>query len=179
MNFDKNTGIIEMFMESLGKEDEGTFTFQLQDGKATNQSSLVLIGDGTNLKAHIHVHICISFIEFVPMTASHFLQCSSSYKRNPSSREKNGIESKVVLFLKLVNSVLNVSNSNIIHHYMASLLHGSIECTYYSVKSTSIVSYVIPDIVHPLFVYYSLLFLHCKVHTSWSISVMKSHLSAV
>uniref|UniRef100_A0A671QW60 M-protein, striated muscle-like n=1 Tax=Sinocyclocheilus anshuiensis TaxID=1608454 RepID=A0A671QW60_9TELE len=45
MNFDKNTGIIEMFMESLGKEDEGTFTFQLQDGKATNQSSLVLIGD--------------------------------------------------------------------------------------------------------------------------------------
>ncbi|XP_051524253.1 M-protein, striated muscle-like isoform X5 [Myxocyprinus asiaticus] len=45
MNFDKNTGIIEMFIESLGKEDEGTFTFQLQDGKATNQSSLVLIGD--------------------------------------------------------------------------------------------------------------------------------------
>ncbi|XP_077058076.1 myomesin-1 isoform X6 [Siphateles boraxobius] len=45
MNFDKNTGIIEMLMESLGKEDEGTFTFQLQDGKATNQSSLVLIGD--------------------------------------------------------------------------------------------------------------------------------------
>uniref|UniRef100_A0A8B9HBV8 Myomesin-1 n=1 Tax=Astyanax mexicanus TaxID=7994 RepID=A0A8B9HBV8_ASTMX len=45
MNFDKNTGIIEMFMESLQKEDEGTFTFQLQDGKATNQSSLVLIGD--------------------------------------------------------------------------------------------------------------------------------------
>ncbi|XP_066537025.1 myomesin-1 [Hoplias malabaricus] len=45
MNFDKNTGIIEMFMESLGKEDEGTYTFQLQDGKATNQSSLVLIGD--------------------------------------------------------------------------------------------------------------------------------------
>ncbi|XP_072543002.1 myomesin-1 [Salminus brasiliensis] len=45
MNFDKNTGIIEMFMESLEKQDEGTFTFQLQDGKATNQSSLVLIGD--------------------------------------------------------------------------------------------------------------------------------------
>ncbi|XP_062850088.1 myomesin-1 isoform X2 [Trichomycterus rosablanca] len=45
MNFDKNTGVIEMFMESLEKVDEGTFTFQLQDGKATNQSSLVLIGD--------------------------------------------------------------------------------------------------------------------------------------
>lgn len=46
MNFDKNTGIIEMIMETLTPQDEGTFTFQLQDGKATNQSSLVLIGDG-------------------------------------------------------------------------------------------------------------------------------------
>lgn len=46
MNFDKNTGVIEMIMESLKPTDEGTFTFQLQDGKATNQSSLVLIGDG-------------------------------------------------------------------------------------------------------------------------------------
>ncbi|XP_071381721.1 myomesin-1 isoform X2 [Centroberyx affinis] len=45
MNFDKNTGVIEMIMESLTTADEGTFTFQLQDGKATNQSSLVLIGD--------------------------------------------------------------------------------------------------------------------------------------
>ncbi|XP_059183327.1 myomesin-1 [Centropristis striata] len=45
MNFDKNTGVIEMIMESLTRADEGTFTFQLQDGKATNQSSLVLIGD--------------------------------------------------------------------------------------------------------------------------------------
>ncbi|TRY58876.1 hypothetical protein DNTS_027465, partial [Danionella cerebrum] len=45
MNFDKNTGIIEMFMDSLSTDDEGTFTFQLQDGKAKNQSSLVLIGD--------------------------------------------------------------------------------------------------------------------------------------
>ncbi|XP_010883730.2 M-protein, striated muscle isoform X4 [Esox lucius] len=45
MNFNKETGVIEMLMESLRPEDEGTFTFQLQDGKATNQSSLVLIGD--------------------------------------------------------------------------------------------------------------------------------------
>ncbi|KAM8823137.1 myomesin-1 isoform 3-T3 [Spinachia spinachia] len=45
MNFDKNTGVIEMIMDSLTPADEGTFTFQLVDGKATNQSSLVLIGD--------------------------------------------------------------------------------------------------------------------------------------
>ncbi|KAM8967470.1 myomesin-1 [Pelodytes ibericus] len=45
MNVDHKTGIVEMIMEKLEDEDEGTFTFQLQDGKATNQSSLVLIGD--------------------------------------------------------------------------------------------------------------------------------------
>ncbi|XP_058490526.1 myomesin-1 isoform X1 [Solea solea] len=45
MNFDKSSGIIEMVMDSLTPADEGTFTFQLKDGKATNQSSLVLIGD--------------------------------------------------------------------------------------------------------------------------------------
>lgn len=52
MNFDKNTGVIEMIMESLTVADEGTFTFQLQDGKATNQSSLVLIGDGGRHSAY-------------------------------------------------------------------------------------------------------------------------------
>uniref|UniRef100_A0A3B5AC19 Myomesin 1 n=1 Tax=Stegastes partitus TaxID=144197 RepID=A0A3B5AC19_9TELE len=41
MNFDKNTGVIEMIMDSLTPADEGTFTFQLLDGKATNQSSLL------------------------------------------------------------------------------------------------------------------------------------------
>lgn len=46
MNFNKDTGVIELIMESLAPADEGTFTFQMQDGKATNQSSLVLIGDG-------------------------------------------------------------------------------------------------------------------------------------
>ncbi|XP_063307582.1 myomesin-1 isoform X1 [Pelobates fuscus] len=45
MHLDPKTGIVEMIMEKLEDEDEGTFTFQLQDGKATNQSSLVLIGD--------------------------------------------------------------------------------------------------------------------------------------
>lgn len=46
MNFDKSTGIIEMFMDSLEVTDEGTFTFNLVDGKATGRTSLVLIGEG-------------------------------------------------------------------------------------------------------------------------------------
>lgn len=46
MNFDKTTGIIEMFMDSLEVTDEGSFTFNLVDGKAKGTTSLVLIGDG-------------------------------------------------------------------------------------------------------------------------------------
>ncbi|KAL6103970.1 uncharacterized protein ACO6RY_13801 [Pungitius sinensis] len=45
VNFNKSTGIIEMFMDSLEISDEGTFTFNLVDGKAKGTTSLVLIGD--------------------------------------------------------------------------------------------------------------------------------------
>uniref|UniRef100_A0A673JYX7 M-protein, striated muscle-like n=1 Tax=Sinocyclocheilus rhinocerous TaxID=307959 RepID=A0A673JYX7_9TELE len=45
MNFNKTTGITEMFMDSLEVTDEGTFTFNLVDGKATGRTSLVLIGE--------------------------------------------------------------------------------------------------------------------------------------
>lgn len=51
MNFDKSTGIIEMFMDSLEVTDEGTFTFNLVDGKAKGTTSLVLIGDGETSNA--------------------------------------------------------------------------------------------------------------------------------
>uniref|UniRef100_A0AAX7U7G1 Myomesin 1a (skelemin) n=1 Tax=Astatotilapia calliptera TaxID=8154 RepID=A0AAX7U7G1_ASTCA len=50
MNFDKSSGIIEMFMDSLEVTDEGTFTFNLVDGKAKGTTSLVLIGDGKELQ---------------------------------------------------------------------------------------------------------------------------------
>ena len=57
MNFDQSTGIIEMFMDSLEVTDEGTFTFDLVDGKAKGTTSLVLIGDGetSNLYSHVDV----------------------------------------------------------------------------------------------------------------------------
>uniref|UniRef100_H2MU89 Myomesin 1a (skelemin) n=1 Tax=Oryzias latipes TaxID=8090 RepID=H2MU89_ORYLA len=45
MNFNKSTGVIEMFMDSLEVTDEGTFTFNLVDGKAKGTTSLVLIGE--------------------------------------------------------------------------------------------------------------------------------------
>lgn len=43
---DKATGIIEMVMDRFTVENEGTYTVQIHDGNAKNQSSLVLIGDG-------------------------------------------------------------------------------------------------------------------------------------
>ncbi|XP_059941943.1 myomesin-2 [Mesoplodon densirostris] len=42
---DKSTGLIEMVMDQFTIENEGTYTVQIRDGKAKNQSSLVLIGD--------------------------------------------------------------------------------------------------------------------------------------
>uniref|UniRef100_UPI00398EE294 myomesin-2 isoform X2 n=1 Tax=Pristiophorus japonicus TaxID=55135 RepID=UPI00398EE294 len=45
ITFDKSTGMIEMVMEQFTSKNEGTYTVQIEDGKAKNQSSLVLIGD--------------------------------------------------------------------------------------------------------------------------------------
>uniref|UniRef100_A0A672VDV6 Myomesin 2 n=1 Tax=Strigops habroptila TaxID=2489341 RepID=A0A672VDV6_STRHB len=42
---DRSNGIIEMVMDQFTIDNEGTYTVQIQDGKAKNQSSLVLIGD--------------------------------------------------------------------------------------------------------------------------------------
>uniref|UniRef100_W5NJL7 Myomesin 2a n=1 Tax=Lepisosteus oculatus TaxID=7918 RepID=W5NJL7_LEPOC len=42
---DISTGIIEMVMDKFTSQSEGTYTVQIQDGKAKNQSALVLIGD--------------------------------------------------------------------------------------------------------------------------------------
>uniref|UniRef100_A0A8C2T9J5 Myomesin 2 n=1 Tax=Coturnix japonica TaxID=93934 RepID=A0A8C2T9J5_COTJA len=42
---DHANGIIEMVMDKFTIDNEGTYTVQIQDGKAKNQSSLVLIGD--------------------------------------------------------------------------------------------------------------------------------------
>ncbi|XP_029451613.1 myomesin-2 isoform X2 [Rhinatrema bivittatum] len=45
IKYDKSTGIIEMVMDKFTAENQGTYTVQIQDGKAKSQSSLVLIGD--------------------------------------------------------------------------------------------------------------------------------------
>ena len=64
MNFDKTTGIIEMYMDSLEVTDEGTFTFNLVDGKAKGTTSLVLIGDGkiSKLTSDFHIYVALTCI---------------------------------------------------------------------------------------------------------------------
>lgn len=43
------TGIIQMTVEQFTRANEGTYTVQINDGKAKTQSSLVLVGDGEDV----------------------------------------------------------------------------------------------------------------------------------
>lgn len=43
------TGIIQMTVEQFTRANEGTYTVQINDGKAKTQSSLVLVGDGEDI----------------------------------------------------------------------------------------------------------------------------------
>ncbi|XP_067862773.1 myomesin-3 [Heptranchias perlo] len=45
INFDKANGIIEMIIQNFSEEDQGSYTAQLQDGKAKGQFTLVLIDE--------------------------------------------------------------------------------------------------------------------------------------
>ncbi|XP_078094440.1 myomesin-2-like [Mustelus asterias] len=45
INFDKANGIIEIIIPNFSENDEGSYTAQLQDGKAKGQFTLVLIAD--------------------------------------------------------------------------------------------------------------------------------------
>lgn len=45
-----------MVMDRFTIDNEGTYTVQIQDGKAKSQSSLVLIGDGTLCGRSLYVH---------------------------------------------------------------------------------------------------------------------------
>lgn len=46
ISHDAAAGIIEMTVDNFTRASEGTYTVQIQDGRAKTQSSLVLVGDG-------------------------------------------------------------------------------------------------------------------------------------
>ncbi|XP_060756301.1 myomesin-3 [Neoarius graeffei] len=45
INFDKANGLVEILFDQLSKEDEGSYTAQLKDGRAKNQFTLVLVDE--------------------------------------------------------------------------------------------------------------------------------------
>uniref|UniRef100_A0AAY4BH32 Myomesin 3 n=1 Tax=Denticeps clupeoides TaxID=299321 RepID=A0AAY4BH32_9TELE len=45
INFDKANGLVEIQFEQLAREDEGSYTAQLRDGRAKNQFTLVLVDE--------------------------------------------------------------------------------------------------------------------------------------
>ncbi|KAB0391255.1 hypothetical protein E2I00_014103, partial [Balaenoptera physalus] len=93
MHIDQSTGIIEMFMEKLQYEDEGTYTFQIQDGRATGHSTLVLIGDGKGSVKQYLEDFATPFNANTPSHESdHFIKSS---RKKLNSSVKNGSGNKV------------------------------------------------------------------------------------
>lgn len=45
VNFDKASGLLEILLDQLAKEDEGSYTAQLRDGRAKNQFTLVFVDE--------------------------------------------------------------------------------------------------------------------------------------
>lgn len=51
INFDREKGLVEVIIQELSEDDKGSYTAQLQDGKAKNQITLALVDDGQLLPA--------------------------------------------------------------------------------------------------------------------------------
>lgn len=43
INLDRTKGLVEILFEQLSREDEGSYTAQLRDGRAKNQFTLVFV----------------------------------------------------------------------------------------------------------------------------------------
>lgn len=49
INFNKAEGLVEILFDQLSSEDEGSYTAQLQDGRAKNQFTLVFVDDSESV----------------------------------------------------------------------------------------------------------------------------------
>uniref|UniRef100_A0A8C5MXJ4 Myomesin 3 n=1 Tax=Leptobrachium leishanense TaxID=445787 RepID=A0A8C5MXJ4_9ANUR len=49
IQFDRESGLIEIVKQDFGEEDKGTYTAKVVDGKASNQFNLTLVGEETTL----------------------------------------------------------------------------------------------------------------------------------
>lgn len=53
INFDKAKGLVEILFDQLSREDEGSYTAQLRDGRAKNQFTLVLVDKSKSLASRL------------------------------------------------------------------------------------------------------------------------------
>jgi len=56
ISHDVASGVIQMTVDHFTRASEGTYTVQINDGKAKTQSSLVLVGDGTTM-SNLHITV--------------------------------------------------------------------------------------------------------------------------
>uniref|UniRef100_A0A663EJV1 Myomesin 3 n=1 Tax=Aquila chrysaetos chrysaetos TaxID=223781 RepID=A0A663EJV1_AQUCH len=67
INFVKGKGLVELIIQNFCDDDKGTYTAQLQDGKAKNQFTLVLLDECKGVEMHCKRHL-FSF------TGPHFIE---------------------------------------------------------------------------------------------------------
>lgn len=59
INFNKAEGLVEILFDQLSPEDEGSYTAQLQDGRAKNQLTLVFVDDSECLTYSETIQSCV------------------------------------------------------------------------------------------------------------------------
>lgn len=68
INFDKAKGLVEILFDQLSREDEGSYTAQLRDGRAKNQFTLVFVDKSKSL---CHLPVDCSFMLQMTMKDRH------------------------------------------------------------------------------------------------------------
>uniref|UniRef100_A0A3B3CM22 Myomesin 3 n=1 Tax=Oryzias melastigma TaxID=30732 RepID=A0A3B3CM22_ORYME len=54
INFDKAKGLVEILFDQLSREDKGSYTAQLRDGRAKNQFTLLLVDQSESYSCRLH-----------------------------------------------------------------------------------------------------------------------------
>lgn len=65
INLDRAKGLVEILFEQLSREDEGSYTAQLQDGRAKNQFTLVFVDKSKKPATTQKMEECCSCISVI------------------------------------------------------------------------------------------------------------------
>uniref|UniRef100_A0A671L3D0 Myomesin 3 n=1 Tax=Sinocyclocheilus anshuiensis TaxID=1608454 RepID=A0A671L3D0_9TELE len=71
INFDKAQGLVEILLDQISREDEGSYTAQLKDGRAKNQFTLVFVDKSMFTMSHYNIRLqSPHFEEFLSWTVT-------------------------------------------------------------------------------------------------------------